>query len=97
MPNLATPRRAVYFAALLLSILFISCQNHSPYEEEKEGEYDGPEEAIRQEIEMTRDLATGRVPWEKLLAAKLATEDAKETARQQRLSALNWEERGPNA
>jgi hypothetical protein len=97
MPKSATLRFPAYMATLLCAVLLFSCQLSSPYGEEEEGEYDGPEEAIRQEIEMTRELSTGRVPWQKLLTAKLATEQAKETARQLRLSALNWEERGPNA
>jgi hypothetical protein len=97
MPKFATLRLRTIMASLLCALLLFSCQFSSPYGEEEEGEYDGPEEALRQEIEMTRELSTGRVPWQKLLVAKLATEEAKETARQLRLSALNWEERGPNA
>lgn len=97
MPKFATPRLATLFASLLLSAFLFSCQNSTLYEQEEEGEYDGPEEALRQEIEMTRDLTTGRVPWQKLLTAKLATEEARENALRLRLNALNWVERGPNA
>jgi hypothetical protein len=97
MPKFATLRLRAFMATLLCAVLLFSCQVSSRNGEDEEGEYDGPEEAIRQEIEMTRELATGRVPWQKLLTAKLATEEAKETARQLRLSALSWEERGPNA
>ncbi|MFM8711580.1 MAG: hypothetical protein ACKOC7_09890, partial [Sphingomonadales bacterium] len=97
MPKIATLRLRAFIATLLCSVLLFSCQLSSKHGEDEEGEYDGPEEAIQQEIEMTRELSTGRVPWQKLLTAKLATEEAKETARQLRLSALNWEERGPNA
>ena len=97
MQRITSLRRLYFLAFLFLSAFFFSCQQQSSHQEEKEGEYDGPEEAIQQEIEMTRDLTTGRVPWEKLLEAKLSTETAKETSRQLRLSALSWEERGPNA
>lgn len=97
MPKLATSRLVAFFTSLLFAALLFSCQQSSPYSEEEEGEYDGPEEAILQEIEMTRELSTGRVPWQKLLAAKLATEGAKERSQQLRLTALDWMERGPNA
>ena len=97
MSKIATPRIVTVLACLLCVTLFFSCQQPSSFLEKEEGEYDGPEEAIRQEIEMTRELSTGLVPWQKLLTAKLVTEDAKEVSRQLRLSALSWEERGPNA
>jgi len=97
MPKFATSRLSPWLASFFCATLLFSCQLSTSVNEENEGEYDGPEEAIRQEIEMTRELSTGRVPWQKLLTAKLATEEAKEVSRQFRLSALNWEERGPNA
>ena len=97
MHSFANPRRFFLVTVLFFSAFLFSCQQQVSHNQENEGEYDGPEEAIQQEIEMTRDLTTGRVPWDKLLNAKLATESAKETSRQLRLSALSWEERGPNA
>ena len=49
---------------LLVSAPFVffsltSCQNHTIGEEE-ETEYDGPEQAIQQELEMIRDPQIGR-------------------------------------
>ena len=62
-----------------------------------EDKYDGPDEAAMFEIERTKDPATGKVPWNSLLQAKLNTETARETARQSnRIQALSWIERGSN-
>ena len=88
--------RTLLVSAPFLFFSLTSCQ-HSVTGEEEETEYDGPELAVQQELEMTRDPRTGQVPWNKLLEAKLATEVAKEAARQNRINALAWEERGPNA
>lgn len=63
----------------------------------EEEEYDGPDQAILFEIERTKDPATGKVPWNSLLQAKLSTETAREAARNSnRIQALSWIERGSN-
>ena len=89
--------RAFLIGAPIALFFFTSCQNNISKEDKKTTQYDGPELAAQQELEMTRDPRTGQVPWHKLLEAKLATETAKEAARQNRINALAWEERGPNA
>lgn len=62
-----------------------------------EDKYDGPDEAAMFEIERTKDPATGKVPWNSLLQAKLNTETAREAARNSnRIQALSWIERGSN-
>lgn len=95
MFRLSEPR----FAGLLLlaaSIFaFSSCQYMVPLEKVKPILYDGPEQAAQQDLEMTRDPQTGLVPWHKLLEAKQQAEVSKTFARQYRLNALSWEERGP--
>lgn len=78
------------------SLLFLSgCDNKSELVDEDK--YDGPNEAALFEIERTMDPATGRVPWNSLLQAKLNTETAREAARySNRIQALSWIERGSN-
>lgn len=62
-----------------------------------EDKYDGPNEAAMFEIERTKDPATGKVPWNSFLQAKLSTETARESARySNRIQALSWIERGSN-
>ncbi|MEY3325022.1 MAG: hypothetical protein RLZ11_1336, partial [Bacteroidota bacterium] len=89
--------RTFLMGAPIALFFLTSCQNSNLSEEKKTTHYDGPELAVQQELEMTRDPRTGQVPWHKLLEAKLATETAKEAARQNRINALAWEERGPNS
>ena len=89
--------RTFLMGAPIALFFLTSCQNSNLSEEKKTTQYDGPELAVQQELEMTRDPRTGQVPWHKLLEAKLATETAKEAARQNRINALAWEERGPNS
>lgn len=81
---------------LAVSMLAIisGCGNRNENEFE-EDEYDGPEERVRFEIEQTKDPATGKVPWNKLLQAKSQTELSRAGA-SNRINALNWIERGPN-
>ncbi|MBK8610021.1 MAG: T9SS type A sorting domain-containing protein [Chitinophagaceae bacterium] len=62
--------------------------------EKETDEYDYPNEAIQQEIEMTRDLSTGKVPWERIRSAIEQTEQAKQSSNL--VAALAWIERGPN-
>ena len=88
--------RTLLVSAPFLFFSLTSCQ-HVEKGEEEETEYDGPDQAMRQELEMMRDPRTGQVPWQKLLEAKLAAEASKESARQNRIEALAWEERGPTS
>src|ERR1700741_4757004 len=79
------------------SFLFLSgCgnKNEKEFETEENDEYDGPDQAILFEIERTKDPATGRVPWDKLLLAKQQTEQARNSSNL--INALSWLERGPD-
>lgn len=86
------------FAGLALAaILFITGCTTRTNPEEKKDMYDGPEQAAQFEIERTKDPATGKVPWPALRQAILATETAREFARNSgRVQALSWVERGPD-
>jgi len=97
--QLSFPRLPLaFFGLLAVTILLVTCQQPSPSNHrDKKDHYDGPAEMWEQELEMIRDPRTGQVPWPKLFEAKLATETAREAASQNRINALNWEERGPNA
>ena len=86
-----------FLGLLTLSIFFVACHQNTSIDKDKKDHYDGPGEMWEQELEMIRDPRTGQVPWQKLFEAKLATETAREAARQNRINALSWEERGPNA
>ena len=89
----------------LFSILFItvfslvhnSCSQKSHQESEMEeyDKYDGPDKALEFEIERTRDLTTGKVPWGKLWDAIQQTEQSKNSS-PNLISALSWIERGPD-
>lgn len=88
--------------SFLLAITLISvlpgCGGRSETAFEKEGEeeseYDGPGPRLEFELERLRDPATGKVPWDQLLKAKLETEEMKNIP--QAINALNWIERGPD-
>src|SRR5436190_12210364 len=80
-------------AIYLLQTVVINKANQETEEEEYDG-YDGPDKAVEFEIERTRDLVTGKVPWDKL---RLAIEQTKEARSNSNLiDALSWIERGPN-
>lgn len=88
-----------------ITVLFTapSCQHLKPetdgMEMEENEEYDGPDKAMELEIEKTKDPATGRVPWDRLVTAMNQTRLAKEEAMRNpaRVQALSWIERGPNS
>ena len=87
----------LYFMIMAATSLFFVTGCGSNSELVDEDKYDGPDEAAMFEIERTKDPATGKVPWNKLLQAKLNTETAREAARQSnRIQALSWIERGSN-
>ena len=85
-------------------LIFSSCDqklnNYGQQEKEEEGsgldKYDGAEQAMRFEIERTRDLTTGKVPYDKLWLAIQQTEQAKNSGAPSIINALSWIERGPN-
>ncbi len=84
----------IFFLVLTAcSSSFISCQQENSYEENDK--YDGADMALQFEIERTRDLSTGKVPWEKLRLAMDQTEQSKNQS-SNLISALSWIERGPN-
>jgi hypothetical protein len=87
----------IIFLGLFLSFLMLSCHtSNKDMGSEKNDMYDGPELAARQEIEMTKDPATGRVPTERLLDAIQKTVDSK-NASMSKIGGLSWIERGPNS
>lgn len=70
-------------------------------EEEEENRPDRPDLALAQDVALTRDPATGRVPRERLLAAKSQIDELLRGRAGKRqtpflLSAATWTERGPN-
>lgn len=87
----------IAFLILLFSsvTMITSCNQPKNKETEDPDKYDGPDKAIEFEIERTRDLSTGKVPWEKLRLAIEQTELAKSSG-SNLVSALSWIERGPN-
>jgi len=87
---------AIIFAIGSIFLLSTGCINKSNHDGEEENDmYDGPDKAIEFEIERTRDLTTGKVPWEKLRLAIEQTEQAKSNS-SNIITALSWIERGPN-
>jgi hypothetical protein len=89
----------LFMSAIVFSSL-TSCVQKSNSEievGEEDEDYDGIDQAIRFEIERTKDPSTGKVPWQKLRIAMEQTEVSKLRAgRTQNTMALAWEERGPN-
>ena len=76
-------------------ITFSACSSNEVENEEEEGSrYDGPAAAIDFEIERTMDPALGKVPFERLMEAKLQTLSSSRNSN--RITSLSWEERGPN-
>ena len=71
-------------------------QTGNTVNKEELDKYDGPDKALEFEIERTRDLSTGNVPWEKLRIAMEQTEQIKLSSPNNLISALSWIERGPD-
>jgi trimeric autotransporter adhesin len=95
---------AALFFILCIVLITAACSRKTTprSEREREGEnekYDGPEMIARMEYERTKNPATGRVPRERLLAAMKQTELSKQNAlsRTDAVTALTWQERGPNS
>ena len=88
----------VKIGLLIVTIaFFISCKTNNKFSEElEEAEMDGVQQAILQEIFMTRDPHTNTVPTERLAFAKDYMKSLLSSARINRLAALTWQERGPN-
>ena len=85
---------AMFF--LLSGAIFTGCLEKINSGAEDPDKYDGPGKATEFEIERTRDLTTGKVPWQKLLLAMQQTEQNKSSATNRLTTALSWIERGPN-
>jgi len=64
----------LYVMIMAASSLFFVTGCGNKNELVDEDKYDGPDEAAMFEIERTKDPATGKVPWNRLLQAKLNTE-----------------------
>lgn len=81
---------------LLMPVFFLSCRDQaSPAE--KQPQSDGLEQAMLQEFRMTRDPQLHLIPRERLYEAKAYMERIYVSGgRTGRLTALAWQERGPN-
>jgi len=89
--------RNVFFGMLVAFFIALTgCDEKvaQPYESEAD-RYDGPGQAIEFEIERTRDITTGKVPWDKLWTAIQETEQMK-GASSGLVANLVWSERGSN-
>ncbi|MBM3432892.1 MAG: hypothetical protein FJX92_07850 [Bacteroidetes bacterium] len=85
-----------FFGTLLIGLLglFLQADNRHIPTDGQDG-YDRPGDALAFEIERTKDLSTGKVPYDLLWQAKQATESYR-LNNAGRLGALSWSERGPN-
>ncbi len=85
-----------FLASFLIGMigLTLSSDNLRKPTDGQEG-YDRPGDALAFEIERTKDLATGKVPYDQLWLAKQFTESSRASS-VGRLGALSWSERGPN-
>ncbi len=96
MRNLNTPLLLCFCA---FNFFLFSCNQSNKQdkdaltEKEHEAGYDGPKERDLLEFEKTKDPATGKVPYEKLLDAMIRTESLKQTEASRTLG-INWIERG---
>jgi|KBSSwiS6_1023812.scaffolds.fasta_scaffold00600_2 hypothetical protein len=103
LKTIVFPMRRIFYNYCILSLgllFFISCKtnNNSTKETDdfEEAEMDGVQQAILQEIKMTRDPNTNTVPTERLIAAKAYMKTLIPDARISGIAALGWQERGPN-
>ena len=85
--------RPLLLGLSMVLIAAVSCKQPAKKEFKKD-KYDGPEQAAMFEVERTKDPATGKVPWQQLLLAKMQTDAARDAARMNRTTALTWIERG---
>ena len=89
--------KTTFLVAVVIAFSFMAgCNEKIARGPETENDkYDGPGKAIEFEIERTRDLSTGKVPWGKLWTAIQETEQMKQSSFG-RTAALSWIERGSN-
>ncbi len=80
---------------ILFFYFLLSCNQINSSTKTEYDKYDGPEMAAKQEIEKTKDPATGTVPRERLINAIQKTIDSKDDY-QNLIGGLSWIERGPN-
>ncbi len=83
----------------IFSLSIASCSQKTerePNESEKNEEYDGPEKAAEWQFKRTKDLATGKVPSDKMWQAVLQTQALKNQFinSPNSTTALTWTERG---
>jgi trimeric autotransporter adhesin len=84
------------FTLLILSLFATSCNNFKSENENEEAEaYDNPLQRELQELNKTKDLATGKVPAGRLLAALDYTQQLKLHFNTDGVTGA-WTERGPN-
>lgn len=85
-----------FFSIFIISALISCTRNNKRVNEIKKTEMDGVQQAIQQEIRMTRDPLTNTVPAERLEAARNYMKNLQVQPRVTSLAALTWQERGPN-
>lgn len=80
------------------SLVFYLLSCHSPSPKEKEPQSDGLEQAMRQEFRMTRDPRMNYIPRERLIESERYMKSLPVAGGgfTSRISALGWQERGPN-
>ena len=74
---------------------FQSAGKHEHEQESEEEEYESLEDRFKQQFEQMKDPATGDIPKDRLLQANEYTKQLKKQGINNRVSALNWQERGP--
>ncbi|HMC99562.1 MAG TPA: sialidase family protein, partial [Ferruginibacter sp.] len=93
--------RKLLLLAVCAAFFLTGCfEKINPGTETENDMYDGPDKAMKQEFDMTKDPATGRVPIERLLLAKeqtLAMRASSFSNTPNALTPLTWIERGPNS
>jgi hypothetical protein len=81
MRKIFTLSLSTLFLAFTIMSLTTGCAHKNESKSESEFEendmYDGPDKAVEFEIEQTRDLSTGKVPWQKLRLAMEQTEQSR--------------------
>lgn len=87
-------KRFVIF--LLTATVFLHCKHQDKIAATSSEEMDGMELAMRQEFLMTRDPQLNYIPNERLVAARAYMETLLFAGRTTRITALGWQERGPN-
>ena len=80
---------------ILISILFLSCNNKVSKNTFKEEEQDGPREARERDVEMMKDPSLGYVPTDRLIKAKQFRDELWQSQTNAVLPGVSWRPLGP--